>query len=142
MEELFALRQAIEQKRYSDALLLLGEMEEMSKEDKIEKIYSFMLILLLHLIKQQAENRTTRAWELSIKESIKRIQRINQRRKAGGHYMSQAELREILEDAWDSALDSAALEAFEGRYDAGELAARVDKTMIQRKAWALILSAP
>ncbi len=34
MEELFALRTYIEQGQYDDALTLLGEMEEMSKDDK------------------------------------------------------------------------------------------------------------
>jgi hypothetical protein len=34
-------------------------MEEMSREDKVNKIYSCPEILLLHLIKQRAEQRTT-----------------------------------------------------------------------------------
>jgi len=38
MEELFELRTYIEGGRYADALVLLGEMEEMSREDKINKI--------------------------------------------------------------------------------------------------------
>jgi hypothetical protein len=50
MEELFELRRYLEQHRYTEALILLGEMEEMSKDDKINKIRSFIIILLLHLI--------------------------------------------------------------------------------------------
>ena len=42
------------------------EMEEMAKDDKINKIYSFTVIMLLHLIKKHAEKRTTRSWEYSI----------------------------------------------------------------------------
>jgi hypothetical protein len=38
MEELAQLRTAIEEQRYSDALNILGELEEMSREDKINKI--------------------------------------------------------------------------------------------------------
>jgi hypothetical protein len=47
----------IEQQRYVEALDLIAEMEEMSSEDKINKISSFAEILLLHLIKQEAEQR-------------------------------------------------------------------------------------
>jgi hypothetical protein len=55
MEELVELRRYIEQQRYAETLDLIAEMEEMSREDKINKIYSFAEILLLHLIKQEAE---------------------------------------------------------------------------------------
>jgi hypothetical protein len=44
MEELFELRAAIEQQRYNDALVLLGEMEEMSREDKLHKIRSYVIV--------------------------------------------------------------------------------------------------
>ena len=73
MEELFELKKHIEQGRYSEALTLISEMEEMSRDDKINKIASLLDILLLHLIKQHAENRTTRSWDLSIHNSIQQI---------------------------------------------------------------------
>lgn len=41
MEELLELRACIEEQRYDDALELVGLMEEMSKDDKIHKIYSY-----------------------------------------------------------------------------------------------------
>ena len=62
MDELLELRTHIEQGRYAEALTLIGEMEEMSRDDKINKIESFLHILLLHLIKQAVEQRTTRSW--------------------------------------------------------------------------------
>jgi len=54
MKELTTLRQFIEQGKYNDALLVIDELEEMSKEDKLNKIYSYAEILLNHLIKKQA----------------------------------------------------------------------------------------
>jgi hypothetical protein len=42
MEELLELRAHIEQGRYAEALAWLGEMEEMSRDDKINKIESFL----------------------------------------------------------------------------------------------------
>ena len=110
----------------------------MSKDDKLNKIYSFAKILLLHLIKQRAENRTTRSWNLSIKNSVREIQRTNQRRKAKGSYCEPSELRETIADAYDIALDLAAAEAFEGRYEAEKLGAMVDRDRIIQEAIDLV----
>jgi len=59
MEELQELRHYIEERRYADALALVDELEEMSRDDKVNRIDSFAQILLLQLIKQGAEKRTT-----------------------------------------------------------------------------------
>ena len=138
MEELLALRRYIEQQRYTEALDLLTEMEEMSREDKVHKIYSFAEILLLHLIKQRAEQRTTRSWELSIRHAARHIARVNTRYKSRGTYLSEAELYEVLTEAYQPALERAALEAFEGRYDDVELGQKVDRAAIEHKALQLI----
>ena len=140
MEELLELRELLIGGNIHDALLLVEEMTEMSKDDKINKIFSFAKILLMHLIKQKAENRTTRSWNLSIKNSVREIQRTNQRRKARGTYCEPSELRESFEDAYDIALDAAAREAFEGRYESEELDKMVDRSAIIDQAIALILA--
>jgi CRISPR/Cas system CSM-associated protein Csm2 small subunit len=139
MEELSVLRQYIEQGRYSDALLFIDELEEMSKEDKLNKIFSYALILLIHLIKKHAEQRTTRSWDFSIDHAVLQIKRTNRRRKAGGVYASPEELKEVLEEAFDLALKKAALEAFEGGLDEAELAQKVDKKAIVEEALAELI---
>jgi hypothetical protein len=138
MEELLELKGFLLSGNISDALLLVEEMTEMSKDDKLNKIYSFAKILLMHLIKQRAENRTTRSWDLSIKNSVREIQRTNQRRKAKGSYCEPSELRETIADAYDIALDLAAAEAFEGRYEAEKLGAMVDRDRIIQEAIDLV----
>jgi hypothetical protein len=90
MEELLELKTLLLGGNISEALLLVEEMTEMSKDDKLNKIFSFGIILLLHLIKQQAEKRTTRSWDTSIFNAVKQIQRTNKRRKAGGQYLIQS----------------------------------------------------
>lgn len=139
MEELLELKKLLVGGNVNEALLLVEEMTEMSKDDKLNKIFSLGIILLLHLIKQQAEKRTTKSWEISIFNSVKQIQRTNKRRKAGGNYLTPEELQETLEDAYESALQQAALEAFEGRYEAEEIAAMVDRPTIIDRAMQLIL---
>jgi hypothetical protein len=138
MEELLELKGFLLSGNISDALLIVEEMTEMSKDDKLNKIYSFAKILLMHLIKQHAENRSTRSWDLSIKNSVREIQRTNQRRKAKGNYCEPSELRETIEEAYDIALDAAASEAFEGRYEADALGAMVDREAIVNQAIALV----
>ncbi len=139
MEELLELKDLLVGGNLSGALLLVEEMTEMSKDDKLNKIFSFGIILLLHLIKQQAENRTTRSWDVSIRNAVRQIQRSNKRQKSGGHYLTREELMETLSDAYKSALDEAALEAFEGRYEAEEIVTMIDRTQILNQAIALVL---
>mgnify|MGYP001243219114 CR=1 FL=1 len=141
MEELQELRTFIEQGRYPEALVLLGEMEEMSYSDKLHKIESFLQILLLHLIKQQAEKRSTKSWEYSIRNAVREIDRSNKRRKAGGYYLSRMELTKAIEEVFQDALERAALEAFGGAYNAPDLADMIDEKEIKEQALHMILEA-
>jgi len=139
MEELLELREYIEHARYAEALSLLGEMEEMSRDEKINKIESFMEILLIHLIKQHAEKRSTRSWEVSIKNAVHKIGNINRRRKAGGYYLDEGDLQVTLEEAWETALAIASLETLEGCFDEMELAGMINGKQIKYEAMRLIL---
>lgn len=139
MEELMTLKELLYQGKIPEALELVEELEEMSKSDKLNKIFSYGIILLLHLIKQVAEKRTTKSWEASIRNAVKQIQRTNKRPKAKGTYLTEEELLETLEDAYDSALDRASLEAFEGIYEAEEIREMVNREKILQKAMDLIL---
>jgi hypothetical protein len=134
MEELLELKRLIYQGDIQDALLLIDEMEEMSKEDKINKIYNYCIVLLIHLIKQNAEKRSTRSWQVSIDLAVDKIQRINKRRKAGGTYINSSEIKELLIQAYRIAMKEASLEAFEGIYDAEALGKMVDFSIILDQA--------
>ncbi|MEH1872937.1 DUF29 family protein [Nostoc sp.] len=138
MEELLELRQFLEQGKIHEALLLVDELEEMSLSDKINKIDSYGVILLIHLIQQKAEKRSTRSWDVSIENTVREINKINKRRKSGDFYLNQAELIDILEQGYQVALKRAALEAFEGRYEAQELAAIVNQQETLAEALKLI----
>ncbi|UAJ73069.1 DUF29 family protein [Synechocystis sp. PCC 7339] len=138
MEELLELKQLVQSGETAAALALIDELETMSKEDKINKIYSYCIVLLVHLIKQQAEARSTNSWEVSIRNAINAIERINKRRQAVGYHVSQMNLQEILAEAYDRALDNASLEAFGGIYDAVNLAEKVDRDAIINQTLKLI----
>jgi hypothetical protein len=139
MEELFELRSCIEQGRYADALSLIGEMEEMSKGDKTDRVRSYMAILLLHLIKRHAQKTTTRSWDISIRNALLEIALTNKRRKARGFYLDKDELKTVLEEAWEKALPCASMEAFEGSYSETELAGMIDEKEIKEEALRMVL---
>jgi hypothetical protein len=139
MDELLELRAHIEHGRYPEALILIGELEEMSREDKINKISSFLEILLLHLIKQHAEKRTTRSGDVSIKNALTQIARTNRRHKASGTYLGLDELQLAMEDVYENALRFASLEAFGGVYEPEDLAKMIDEKAIKTEALRLVL---
>ena len=135
MNELQELREKIEKQDYQGALAIVDELEEMSVEDKLNKIYSYMVILLVHLIKREAEARTTSSWDRSIYNSIDNINRTNKRRKSGGYYANFEVLKEIIEEAYPRALREASFEAFEGTLSQIELEKKVDSDSLKIKAF-------
>ncbi len=139
MEELLELKTLLLKGDIKASLVIVEELAEMSKNDIIDNIYSYATILLLHLIKQQAENRTTRSWDVSIRNSSREIQRKNKRRKSGGYYLTPEELLETLEEAYLNAIDRASLEVAEGIYVTEELEKMVNQEEIVNQALALIL---
>ena len=139
MEELFTLKALLLKGDIRGALAIVEELEEMSRDDKINASASYAMILLLHLIKQQAENRTTRSWEVFIRNSVLEIQKKNKRRRAGGVYLQPEELRLALEEAYPAALNRASLEVEEGRYYPDQLEQIVNREDILNQAIVLIL---
>jgi hypothetical protein len=139
MEELLELKHLLLKGDIQGSLAIVEALEEMIKNDIINNIISYAMILLLHLIKQQVENRTTRSWEVSIRNSVLKIQGINKRRKAGGVYLQPEELRLAIEEAYPQAINEASLEVEEGRYDAAELEQLVNREEILNRALALII---
>lgn len=140
MEEILTLKNLLLKGDFSEALMIVEELEEMSRNDIIKTIRSYAVILLIHIIKQKAENLSTRSWEVSIRNSVREIQRENKRRKSGGYYLTKSELLETLEEAYLNAIDEASLEVKAGIYESEELERLVKKDEIINYALDLILS--
>jgi hypothetical protein len=138
MEELLTLKSLLLKGDVQGALAIVEDLEEMSRDDKINAIGSYATILMIHLIKQQAESRSTRAWDVSICNSVFEIQRKNKRRRAGGVYLESEELRLALKEVYPVALNAASLEVAEGRYDADKLKQLINREAILDRAFELI----
>jgi hypothetical protein len=139
MEEILQLKEYLVHHRYDDAMLLVGEMEDMAKEDKINRVYSYCVVLLVHLIKRHAEQHSTASWDVSIHNSLKTIAKTNKRRNASGYYLSDDGLMEELADAFDEALHIASLQAFGGAFTPKELLTKFSQEAVVQEAWRLVL---
>ena len=138
MEELLMLKDLLLKGDVPAALAIVEELEEMSRDDKISTIGSYAIILLIHMIKQQVENRSTASWEVSIRNSIRAVQKKNKRRKTGGYYLTPEELRIALEEAYPDAIDRASLEVEEGRYLPEELEQLVNREDLLDRAMMIL----
>ena len=138
MEELLELKNLIQIGDRISALELVEELLEMSKKDIINNIYSFAVILLSHLIKRRVEQRTTRSWDVSIKNAVLRIQFLNRSPKERSQYLDVDEFAEVLEDAWQEAVNQASREVFEGILEPKDIAVRVDRKALVNEALDLL----
>jgi hypothetical protein len=113
MEEILELKQCLLNKKYDRALIIVEELEEMGRQDKINNLESFLVILLLHLIKIQVEKKVTRSWKASIANSLIAIQKRNKLGKKS-NYINQEEWHQHILDCKVEALLAASKEIFEG----------------------------
>lgn len=138
MEEVLELKQMLQRGEIDNALLLVEDLEEMGKKGIARNIRSYSKVLLLHLIKQQVEQRSTKSWEASIRNAIREIKDINARPKSKGFYLSDEELKEAIASAFDNAVEQAAIEAAEGIYSFHQVEQKVSKIELIEAAFSLI----
>ncbi|GAB4289929.1 MAG: hypothetical protein Fur0025_24590 [Oscillatoriaceae cyanobacterium] len=138
-QELTELRACIVEQRYDDALVILDELEGMSKKAILQNIESFLVRLLTHLMKNQVEQRLTNSWAASIRDSIIKIQALNLKDNKKSHYIQLDEWEELLETAFDDAVFAASIEIASGIYPPSQLAEMIDKDVIMNLANHLLL---
>lgn len=126
-QELVDLRTSILEGRYPDALAIIDELEGMSKQAILRNIQSGLLRILIHLIKNQVEQRLTNSWATSIRSSLREIQKLNLKDNKTSYYVKQQEWQEMLEVEFEEAIREASEEVLEGEYSPDELLERVNQ---------------
>jgi hypothetical protein len=129
-QELVELRSSILEGRYDDALAILDELDGMSKKATLRAIKSFVIRLLVHLIKNQIEERLTNSWAASISHSITEIQDLNLKENKRSYYINIDEWDSLLEDEFDPAIDAASVEVLGGNSTPFQLLDMVNKTEV------------
>ncbi|MBD2690422.1 DUF29 family protein [Anabaena catenula] len=137
-QELIDLRNSITEGRYTDALAIVDELEGMSKKAILRQIKSFLKILLIHLIKNQIEQRLTNSWAASIRYAIVEIQDVNLKDNKKSHYINQDEWQTWLEDEVTLAIGDASLEVLNGTLKRQQLSQILNKPQLILNATELL----
>ena len=106
-QELIDLRNSILEQRYADALGIVDELEGMGRQAILRNIQSFLVRLMIHLIKNQVEQRLTNSWTNSIRGSIREIKKINLQDNKNSYYVKIDEWELILEEEFEEAIRDA-----------------------------------
>ncbi|WP_353931033.1 DUF29 family protein [Okeanomitos corallinicola TIOX110] len=127
-QELRDLRNSILQGLYTDALVIVDELEGMSKQAIIGNIQSYVKILIIHLIKNQIEKCLTNSWAASIRNSIREVKKINIKENKKSYYINQDKWEHFIEEeVIEDAIADASLEVMNGVYNQFELADLIDR---------------
>ncbi len=129
-QELTDLRASILEGRYEDALSLVDELEGMSKKAILQNIENFLCRMLVHLIKNQIEQRLTNSWAASIRDSLLKIQALNLKENKTSFYINHDEWEFSLENSFEDAIFAASVEVLNGNHTPFQLQEMVNKTEI------------
>lgn len=130
-QELIDLRTSILEGRYDDALVIIDELEGMSRQATLRTIESFLVRLLVHLIKNQIEQRLTNSWIASISDSIVQISKLNIKDNKTSYYIKLDDWQPYLEEAVERAICPASVEIINGNLKPKQVSDRVDRTHLQ-----------
>lgn len=133
-QELLELRLSIEKGNYAEALSLVDELEEMSRQAILRNIESFLIRLFVHLIKNKVEGRLTNSWVASISDSILRIQKLNLKGNKKSYYINADEWFPFLEEALEAAIAPASTELLEGRLTPMQISEQINREELLQTA--------
>ncbi len=134
MEELLELKEQIIKGDLVAALAIVDELETMSRQDKINTLESFLVVLLVHLIKIQVEQKVTRSWRNSIINSVTQIQIRNMLGKKSNYIY---DWDEHYQNKLFTAIRQAAEEVF-GGIEIEELESQIDYSQLEKDAKKLL----
>ncbi|MBO1349147.1 MAG: DUF29 family protein [Hormoscilla sp. GUM202] len=125
-QELIDLRTSILEERYADALLIVDELEGMSKQAILRNIESFLRRMMIHLIKNQVEQRLTNSWAASIEGSLLEIKKLNLKDNKKSHYIKPDEWEQMLSEEIEAAIRPASMEVMNGKLTRSQILERID----------------
>ncbi|AFZ33591.1 protein of unknown function DUF29 (plasmid) [Gloeocapsa sp. PCC 7428] len=129
-QELIDLKTSILEGRYDDALAIVDELEGMSKQATLRTIESFLVRLLVHLIKNQIEHRLTNSWIASISDSIIQISKLNIKDNKTSYYIKSNEWQPYLEEAVERAIRPASVEVLDGQLKPKQVSEKINRNQL------------
>ena len=113
-QELLDLKKAIANQDLTKAMAIVSDLEVMSREDKIQKLQSHLVVLLVHLLKMQLERRLTNSWRASILNSLLQIKRTNRMGNKKTPYIKSEDWEEAIAEVMPEVYVLAATEVLNG----------------------------
>lgn len=138
MEELLELKELLLHGEVENALMLVEDMEEIGKKGIENNIRSLVKVLLIYFIKQEIEQRTTKSWNVYVRNCQTEIEYINTRPKGKGYYLNDEELREVISSSINVAINYASLEVEEGIHHSQRIREMIDESEIISRALMLV----
>lgn len=136
MEEIIELKQLIINHDWEKSLAIIEELEAIGRQDKINNLESFLVILFIHLIKIKAEKRVTKSCRNSIINSLLEIQKRNHLGKKS-HYIKQNDWEDSFLQSLPIALIKASEKVF-GGIDLDELVGLIDQQTLKEQTFELL----
>jgi hypothetical protein len=130
VQELIDLKQSVLEGRYEDALLLIDELENMSKQAILRNIESCLVRLIIHLIKNQLEQRLTNSWVASISDSIVQIKKLNLKDNKKSFYLKKEDWQLLIEEAIEQSIRPASVEVLQGSLKPLQISTRLDRVQL------------
>jgi Domain of unknown function DUF29 len=137
-QELTDLRMSILEGRYEDALALIDELDGMSRKATVRAIKSFLTRMLIHLIKNQVEQRMNNSWAASIRDSLLEIKDLNLQDNKTSYYVKTEDWSDLLEECLDRAIATASVEVCNGIYNPFQLTQLVNESQIMQTSTQLL----
>ena len=138
VQELIDLRQSIVEGRYQDALAIIDELEGMGKQAILRNIESFLVRLLIYLIKNQLEKRLTNSWAASISDSIVQIKKLNLKDNKKSYYIKQDQWLPYIEEAIEIAIRPVSIELFSGSLKPSQISKQINRDELTNISQELI----
>ncbi|MDJ0590536.1 MAG: DUF29 family protein [Pleurocapsa sp. MO_226.B13] len=136
MEEILELKEKLYQGDIAAAIAICDELETMGRQDKINTLESFLVVIIIHLIKIQVENRVTASWIESIRNSLLEIKDRNQLGKKS-HYIKRGGWSESYENKLYRAIIKASKEVA-GGMEIKDLKAKINHEPLKNKTLDLL----
>lgn len=130
VQELQDLKTCILEGNYEAALAIVDELDWMSRKGILRTIRSYLIRLIIHLIKNQIEQRLTNSWAASIEGSILEIQDLNLQETKTAYYVKLDEWDELLDAAFEAAIKPASVEVAGGIYTPKQLQTLTDRVRV------------
>lgn len=137
-QELLDLKEAIANHDLDKAMAIVYDLEVMGREDKIQKIQSHLIVMLVHLVKMQLEQRLTNSWRSSILNSLLQIKRTNRMGNKETPYIKEEDWEEEIAEVMPSVYLTAATDVFGGVFSDDRVEERTNQKQLNKIAILLL----